>query len=66
MNKTDEIIEEKPSATEITLREGIQMNKQTLANYKIDQAKKHALDAEDVENYLEDILNEELTCDCQE
>ncbi len=25
-----------------------------------------ALDAEDVENYLEDILNEELTCDCQE
>ena len=25
-----------------------------------------ALDAEDVENYLEDILNEEITCDCQE
>ncbi len=25
-----------------------------------------ALDAEDVENYLENILNEELTCDCQE
>jgi len=25
-----------------------------------------ALDAEDVENYLEEILNEELTCDCQE
>ena len=25
-----------------------------------------ALDAVDVENYLEDILNEELTCDCQE
>ena len=25
-----------------------------------------ALDAEDVDNYLEDILNEELTCDCQE
>ena len=25
-----------------------------------------ALDAEDVENYLEDILNNEITCDCQE
>ena len=25
-----------------------------------------ALDAEDIENYLEDILNEEITCDCQE
>ncbi|OUV26351.1 MAG: ribonucleotide reductase [bacterium TMED88] len=25
-----------------------------------------ALDAEDVENYLENILNEEITCDCQE
>ena len=25
-----------------------------------------ALDAEDVENYLESILNEEITCDCQE
>jgi hypothetical protein len=25
-----------------------------------------ALDAEDVDNYLEDILNEEITCDCQE
>ena len=25
-----------------------------------------ALDAEDVENYLEGILNEEITCDCQE
>jgi hypothetical protein len=25
-----------------------------------------ALDADDVENYLEDILNNELTCDCQE
>ena len=25
-----------------------------------------ALDADDVENYLEDILNEEITCDCQE
>ena len=25
-----------------------------------------ALDAEDVDNYLEDILNEKLTCDCQE
>ena len=25
-----------------------------------------ALDAADVENYLEDILNEEITCDCQE
>ena len=25
-----------------------------------------ALNADDVENYLEDILNEELTCDCQE
>jgi len=25
-----------------------------------------ALDAEDVENYLEDILNEQITCDCQE
>ena len=25
-----------------------------------------ALDAEDVENYLEEILNDEITCDCQE
>jgi len=25
-----------------------------------------ALDESEVDNYLEDILNEELTCDCQE
>jgi len=60
MNQTDEIIEEKFSATEIALREGVQMNKQTLANYKVDQAKKHALDAEDeiqtcINNILKDV-----------
>ncbi len=60
MNQTDEIIEEKPSATELALREGIHINKRTLANHKVEQAKKQAQDAEDeiqicIDNITKDV-----------
>ena len=47
MNQTDKSIEEQPSATEVALREGIQLSKQSLATYKVDQAQKLAQEAED-------------------
>ena len=64
MNQTDETLEEtteeRHSSTELALREGIHISKQTLANQKIEQAQKDAQDAEDeikvcIDNITQDV-----------